>query len=222
MSAKVADILRGAGLVPIVPNTSPAIESAETQAASHVPTVPSAPAKKSDGETKFANSHGNAEAVRARLLELAAAAYTDTAPVRALSEAFLHDCESMADDALRALLAMLADDAERRAGRAPKGDTAAALCQHCGPVYLHPSIVAVLPVADGWPRALGCPWCFIRKAGLYVPQPPVMCAGCRHYRPDAVNPEQGMGHCAIEACTGTTWPYQTRRCPAFKPRARTQ
>jgi hypothetical protein len=179
MSVNVDDILRSAGLVPMAPTTSPAVSGAENQAGCRVPVVPEVPIAKSKGVVETAKAPDAAEATRARLLELAASAYMDAAPVQALSQSFLQDCAGMADGALRALLSMLRDDADRRAGRVPKGDTAATLCQHCGPVWLHPSIVAVLPVVDGWPRALGCPWCFIRKAGLYVPQPPVPVARLR-------------------------------------------
>lgn len=160
-------------------------------------------------------------AVRSRLLELAAAAYTDTAPVRALSESFLRECDGMADDALRALLAMLRDNADRRAGRPPADDTAAIMCQTCGPVFVHPSIAAVLPVVDGWPRALGCPWCFIRKAGLYVPRPPVTCATCRHFQPGATNSAQGMGRCTVDAARPRdppTYPSASRYCGRWRPK----
>jgi hypothetical protein len=44
-------------------------------------------------------------------------------------------------------------------------------CQQCGPVWIHPDIVAALPMVNGWPRALGCPWCFVRKAGGPIPRP---------------------------------------------------
>lgn len=179
MNANVADILRGAGLVPIVPTAPPPVGDDETQAQSRVPAAPTVPAAKNEGVIKTAELQRGAEVIRARLLELAASAYMDAAPVRALPESFLRDCGGMADGALQALLSMLRDDADRRAGRVPKGDTAWALCQRCGPVWLHPSITSVLPVVDGWPRALGCPWCFVRKAGLYVPRPPVPVAGRR-------------------------------------------
>jgi len=32
-------------------------------------------------------------------------------------------------------------------------------------------IAAALPVVTGWPRALGCPWCAIRKADGAIPRP---------------------------------------------------
>lgn len=123
------------------------------------------------------------------------------------------------DDVLLAYLHMLADDAERKAGRVPKGGTASMLCRHCGPVYVHPSIAAVLPVVGGWPRGLGCPWCFIRPKGIAIPRPHVTCADCAHFVHDAVNPE-GMGRCAIDANHGgTNWPHQQRQCGRFEPRA---
>lgn len=158
--------------------------------------------------------------IRDRLLALTAAEHRDPALVRTLSESFLRELRGMDDDALRALLSMLADDADRRALKQPREDTAAILCRKCGPVWVHPSIAAVLTVVDGWPRALGCPWCFIHpKDGRAIPRPSVTCDGCRHYLPDAINPAQGMGRCAIEAATGTTWPYQSRICAAFEREA---
>ncbi|MBB6246183.1 hypothetical protein [Rhodanobacter sp. A1T4] len=68
---------------------------------------------------------------------------------------------------------MQRDTDDRHAGRVPAGDTAAMHCELCGPVWIHPSIAEVLPVVDHWPRALGCPWCFVRKAGGYIPRPSV-------------------------------------------------
>lgn len=107
-----------------------------------------------------------------RLLALTAVEYRDPSLVRALSESFLRDLRGIGDDALRVLLSMLADDADRRALKQPKGDTAAILCRKCGPVWVHPSIAAVLHVVDGWPRALGCPWCFVHpKCGNSIPRP---------------------------------------------------
>lgn len=155
-----------------------------------------------------------------RMLVLSADEYGDPALVLTLSESFLRDCEGMADDALRALLSMLRDNADRRAGRAPAGDTAAIICQACGPVFVHPSIAAVLPVVNGWPRALGCPWCFIRKAGLYVPRPPVTCASCRYFQPDTINPAQGMGRCTVDAArpqAPPTYPSASRHCGSWRP-----
>lgn len=166
MSASVADILLGAGFVPIVPTVSPPAGNAETQAGSCVPTVPIVP----DRKYKAAIGTPDPNVIRTRLLALAAADYRDAGLVRALGDAFLRECDGYSDAQLKALLSMFADDTDRRAGRVPKDDTAAILCRSCGPVWIHPSIAAVLPVVDGWPRALGCPWCFIRARGIAIPR----------------------------------------------------
>ena len=76
----------------------------------------------------------------------------------------------LAADQLDVIKAMQHDTAERRAGRVPAGDTARMLCNGCGPVWIHPTIADVLPVVGGWPRALGCPWYFVRRAGGFVPR----------------------------------------------------
>jgi hypothetical protein len=157
---------------------------------------------------------------RDRLLALAAVDCRDLTLVQALPASFLHACGDMREDALRALLSMLADDAERKAGRVPAGDTATILCERCGPVFLNPAIARVLPQVGGWPRALGCPWCFIRKAGLYVPRPQVTCATCEHFQCDAVNPAQGMGRCAVDAARPhdpPTYPACVRHCGDWCP-----
>ncbi|MGP1609500.1 MAG: hypothetical protein ACTS5G_02255, partial [Burkholderiales bacterium] len=147
---------------------------------------------------------------RARLLSLAAAEWIDAVHVYRLHDADLAACLGL-DDRQRAMfLHLLADTASRHAGRVLLDDTAALHCEQCGPVWVHPSIAAVLPVVDGWPRALGCPWCFVRKAGGYVPRPPVTCGGCRHFTPDAINPPAGMGVCG--AGNGTHWPMQRHAC----------
>lgn len=160
--------------------------------------------------------------IRDRLLALAAAEHRDPPLARTLPETFLRDLYGVDDDALRGLLSMLADEADRRALKQPQEDTAAIICRKCGPVWVHPSIVAVLTVVDGWPRAAACPWCLVHpKHGRAIPRPPVTCAGCCHYQPDAINPGQGMGRCAIGAATGTTWPHQSRICAAFEREAPT-
>lgn len=162
----------------------------------------------------------DAVVIRDHLLVLAESEYRDPVLVRALSESFLRDLHGMGDDALRALLAMLADDADRRALRRPRNDTGAMLCRSCGPVWIHPSIAAVLPVVDGWPRALGCPWCLIHpKGGMDIPRPPVTCADCQHYQPDSVNPAQGCGSCVIGIHQrGGGYPFRQRQCKAFQPK----
>jgi hypothetical protein len=149
-------------------------------------------------------------AIRAHLLALAVAEGMDVDHVHRLHGLDIAACAGLDAHQLRAYLSMLADTADRHAGRVPLDDTAAIHCEQCGPVWIHPSIAAVLPVVDGWPLALGCPWCFVRKAGGYVPRPPVTCGGCRHFTPDAFNPPAGMGVCG--AGNGTHWPMQRHAC----------
>jgi hypothetical protein len=52
----------------------------------------------------------------------------------------------------------------------PPDETAAAICQHCGPIWLHPAVGSVAPVVDGWPRVLGCPWCHVKNRDA-LPRP---------------------------------------------------
>jgi len=111
--------------------------------------------------------------LRAHLLPLAAGAGIDADHVHRLHDLDVAACIGLDDRQLAAYLSMLADAANRHAGRVPEGDTAAMHCEQCGPVWIHPTIAAVLPVVDGWPRALGCPWCFVRRAGGVTPRPPV-------------------------------------------------
>ena len=107
--------------------------------------------------------------LRAHLLMLAAAAQVDLHHVHRMLDPDLADYAGLSDAQLTACLHMMADTADRNAGRVPAGDNAAIHCIHCGPVYIHPDIAAVLPVVGGWPRALGCTWCSVRRAGGTVP-----------------------------------------------------
>lgn len=110
---------------------------------------------------------------RAALLVLADQLGVDRAVIGRIPAADLPLWTTMPAEALPAYLLALVDAATRHSGRVPVGDTAPIHCTHCGPVYVHPGIAAVLPVVAGWPRALGCPWCATRKAGGYIPRPPV-------------------------------------------------
>ncbi|MFC5582895.1 hypothetical protein [Rhodanobacter terrae] len=172
----VADILRECGIVPTVPTTSPRVGTLQTLVASHVPTVPIVPTEKHKPRAQPLKSapvsRGDRGRMRDALLALASGLGLDRAIVHRLTTADLVDCTGIPADALRAYLLMLDDIATRQAGKVPSSDSAAILCQHCGPVYVHPAIAACLPVVSGWPRALGCPWCFVRKAGGYIPSPP--------------------------------------------------
>lgn len=148
--------------------------------------------------------------IRAHLLALAAAEGIDAAHVHRLHDPDVFACVGLDAPQLASYLAMLADTADRNAGRAPAGDTSAVHCEQCGPVWTHPDIAAVLPVVDGWPRALGCPWCFVRKACGYIPRPPVTCKDCRHFTSDAINPSGGMGRCNVGG--GMYYPTTEHAC----------
>ncbi|MBB6243077.1 hypothetical protein [Rhodanobacter sp. MP1X3] len=153
--------------------------------------------------------------LRARLLALAGANWIDAASIHRLHDLDVAACIGLDSRQLAGYLSLLEETAERHAGRVPAGHTAAIHCQLCGPVWAYPDVAAVLPVVDGWPRALGCPWCFVRKAGGYIPRPPVACEGCRHFTPDTISPAAGMGACG--AGKGTQYPMQRRGCSHFHP-----
>jgi hypothetical protein len=155
------------------------------------------------------------KSLRAHLLALAAAEGMDVDHVHRLHDADVAACIGLDVRQLADYLAMLADTADRHAGRVPLDDTAAIHCEQCGPVWIHPTIAEVLPVVDGWPRALGCPWCFVRKTGGYIPRPSVTCEGCRHFTPDTINPAAGMGTCG--AGKGMHWPMARHTCADHRP-----
>lgn len=156
-----------------------------------------------------------AVAMRDRLLILADTAGVDRAHVNGLGAAAVAACAGLDDDQLAAYLCLVRDTTDRLAGRVPAGDTARMLCKGCGPVWIHPTIAEVLPVVDGWPRALGCPWCVARKAGACIPRPPVTCDGCRHFAPGTINPRAGMGRC--NAGKGAHYPMARHGCGTFDP-----
>ena len=172
----LAAILEQAGFAPVAPAVSRQTEAPAALVPQRVPVVPSAPAQKQQGEAGMA---GTPPILRARLLMLATAAQIDPHHVHRMLDPDLSDYAGLSDEQLTACLHMMADTADRQAGRVPAGDTAAMLCIHCGPVWIHPGIAEVLPVVDGLPRGLGCPWCFVRKAGGSVPRPALCSGGSR-------------------------------------------
>lgn len=121
--------------------------------------------------------------IRSRLKALAIDARADPAVVASLSASELlatdERCaiaESVHSGQGRLLaiayLQCLADTAARKMGKVADGDTAGIICRRCGKVFVHPSVAAVLPVVGGWPRALGCPWCFVHlPKGVSLPRP---------------------------------------------------
>lgn len=110
-------------------------------------------------------------AIRFRLLRHAESLGVDPALIRRLPEVDLIGYAGAPDHLLRDFVELTMDSADRQAGRVPWGHTAPIHCTHCGPVWAHPSIAAALPMVGGWPRAAGCPWCHVRKAGGYIPRP---------------------------------------------------
>lgn len=159
---------------------------------------------------------GALSGTRGHLLTLAKAEGMDAGLVHELPEADAVDLNGLPDSALVAFLHMRQDTADRTAGRIPARETAAMLCVHCGPVWASPAVTAVLPVVDGWPRALGCPWCHVRKALKAIPRPPVTCATCQHFQPDTLNPDAGMGECVDGH--GDHYPNQRHRCGQYRPK----
>ena len=188
----LAAILEQAGLAPVAPAVSRQAGAAPALALQHVPVAPAVPMQKQEGVAEAADP---LHAIRAHLLALAAAEGMDVDHVHRLHGLDIAACVGLDARQLRAYVSMLADTADRHAGRVPLDDTAAIHCEQCGPVWIHPTIAEVLPVVDGWPRALGCPWCFVRRAGGYIPRPSVTCERCRHFSSDTLNPEVGMGIC---------------------------
>lgn len=154
----------------------------------------------------------------ARLLAAIRAAHLPDALIGA-ADAKSDELAALSDAGIHAYVSMLADDAQRRAGHVPEGDTAMLLCRHCGLVFVHPAIAAAMHVVNGVPQSLGCPWCFIRKAGLYIPRPAVTCGTCQHFIRDTVNPPGGMGSCALGVATKPPkYPFTTQHCGQWRPR----
>ncbi len=153
---------------------------------------------------------------RGHLLALAKAEGMDAGLVHGLPEADVDACAGLPDATLRAYLTAMQDTADRMDGRIPTGETAPILCIHCGPVWSHHEVAAVLPMVDGWPRALGCPWCHVRKALKAIPRPPITCTTCQHYSPDTINPKAGMGECMDGH--GHHYPMQRHCCGQYLPR----
>lgn len=217
----VAEVLRAHGLAPVgapsvptCPQPPRASGDTQTLVASHVPTVPTVPTEKYRGSSKAADADATTN-TRAALLALADRLGVDRAAVVRIPSAELPLWAGVPAELLPAYLLAADDTTTRQAGKVPLDDTAAIHCAHCGPVYAHADIAAVLPVVNGWPRALGCPWCAIRKAGGYVPRPHVTCEGCASFRPDPMNPAAGMGGCA--SGHGYHYPMQRHGCGDHKP-----
>lgn len=175
------------------------------------------PNQAADGSDQISVEHSLPEilAARAQLIAVAHTAGIPPALVHAVPESDLVAYASLPVHLVAGYLEALSDTVTRHAGHTPAGDTAPAFCLRCGPVWLHPGLAAALPVVGGWVRALGCPWCFVRKAGGHVPRPAVSCADCQHFLPHPRDPSVGMGACAggYEA----RYPMEKHNCIAFAP-----
>lgn len=167
----VAAILERVGFVPIVPTGAERVGTAPAVAAQHVPTVPTEMSVDVSETGEAALARAERCSARAALLAITDRLGLDRAPVHRMPAEDLELWAVVPADALAAYLQALDDNATRQAGRVPASDTAPIRCAHCGPVWVHPSIAAALPTVGGWPRALGCPWCHVRKVGAYIPRP---------------------------------------------------
>lgn len=141
---------------------------------------------------------------RAHLLALADAEGVDPAHIHRLHADDVAACAGLSDDTLRAYLHGLERNAGMEAGIVPLGWDAVAHCEGCGPVHLWEPL-----------RVVACPWCFRRKAGNRIPRPLVTCGDCRHYSPDIVNPDAGMGTCALGPARAY-WPMKAHPCPDMR------
>lgn len=145
---------------------------------------------------------------RARLLALAADEGLPAGLVHGLADADAVACDGLPDDVLRAYLHALEAGRRMDAGMVPPGwgDAVARTCEGCGPVLLWPGCPA---------KVKACPWCFRRKAGNPIPRPLVACGECRHFLPDTMNPEAGMGGCELGPGRAY-WPMKRHCCTSWE------
>lgn len=153
------------------------------------------------------------------LRDIAAAEGMDRALVNRLTPADVAACHGLPHDTLCAYVAALRDAALREQGKAPADETAAALCRHCGPVFVHPSVARVAPFVAGWSRLLGCAWCHVRNRTT-LPRPPVKCGECSWLLSNPRNPDAGMGQCSLAppAPVFLPFPNVVHRCGNFQPK----
>lgn len=175
------------------------LERAEIAA---TPATPATQPSVAVGESQESQeSQGVAPVMRVHLLTLAESEGVDPAHVHRLHADDVAACAGESDETLRTYLRGLERGAGMDAGRVPLGWATAAHCEGCGPVWLWPNAA----------RVRACPWCFRRKAGKSIARPPVQCGECVHYLPDPLNPEAGMGGCALGAGRGR-WPMMRHQC----------
>jgi hypothetical protein len=152
---------------------------------------------------------GDPETMRDRLLEQCDAQGIARSLVLALERVDLAACAGHPEPVLAAYVRSLHATACLAAGNRPPGYDAPAWCAGCGPVWLWEGLPA---------RVLACPWCQHRAAGVRLPRPPVSCEGCRHFLPDPLNPEAGMGGCGVTH-KPAHYPGRQHVCASFAPEA---
>lgn len=159
---------------------------------------------------------GATRTIHAHLVALADAEGLDPALVHHLAAADLQACDGLPYAALVAYLHALDDTATRNAGIVPATYTAQAHCRGCGPAWLPPETLAGLDTSQGPPLVNACPWCHTTPPpGHRIPRPHVTSATCNHWKPDSVNPRDGMGRCKC----GASYPRERHHCLGFQPRA---
>lgn len=154
-------------------------------------------------------------AMRRRLLALADGEGVPAELVYALSDADLLARVGMADWPLSAFLRSLERSARMAQGFVPVGWTRAGYCPSCGPVFLPAEGVSADASEPG-----RCPWCQHTSEGRWFIRPTVRCVECSHYLANALNPEAGMGCCAIGKVHRNArppFPYALRRCRFWLP-----
>jgi hypothetical protein len=152
---------------------------------------------------------------RLRLLAFANAEYLDSDVIERLDELDVVACAGLSDECLIAYVRALHDGQQLELGKALPEDTARAMCRHCGPVFIHPSIAAIAPMIDDWPRVLGCRCCHVRNRRA-MPRPRVHCGDCKHFQRDSINPPAGAGHCIAQYDPAYPYPHSPRICGGWK------
>lgn len=154
--------------------------------------------------------------LRQHLTSLTNAEFLDIELIEQLGELDVAACAGLSDECLVAYVHALHDGKQLELGKPLPDDTARAMCRHCGPVFIDPSIAAVAPVVDGWPRILGGACCHVRNRKV-LPRPTVTCSACSHFNRDTVNARDGIGSCRVNADHAVPlFPQSVRKCQAFE------
>lgn len=189
----------------------------DTPAISAIPAIPEpectglpAPNSKNSKNSKAPDAK---DETATRLLAVAKRERFDEQLVHDLTADELAELADFDDDTLGAHLQVLEDTARREAGRLPRGHRGAIVCRHCGPVYVDNDVARVLPVINGWPTAIGCPWCHVPNRQF--PRPTVQSVTCKHWQPG-----EGSSYAGGACKCGTFYPKQRHRCEQYAPEGR--